>query len=208
MAKTVHDRIADYYSSKLALHGATPRGVDWNGEESQKLRFDQLLKVVSEAPGVFSLVELGCGYGALVQHLAASGRNFTYLGLDLSAPMVEAAKDRYGDRPNVRFEVGSTTAEPLDFAVASGLMNVKMDVDTAEWEENCASIIETLDRISRRGFAFNALTAYSDRQYMRDDLYYMDPLRAFDQCKRNISRNVALLHDYGLYEFTLIVRKD
>jgi hypothetical protein len=30
----------------------------------------------------------------------------------------------------------------------------------------------------------------------------------FDICKRKFSRNVALLHDYGLYEFTILVRKD
>jgi hypothetical protein len=30
----------------------------------------------------------------------------------------------------------------------------------------------------------------------------------FDLCKRRHSRNVALLHDYGLYAFTVLVRKD
>ncbi len=33
------EEVAEYYSSKLAQHGETPRGVDWNGEESQVLRF-------------------------------------------------------------------------------------------------------------------------------------------------------------------------
>jgi hypothetical protein len=43
---------------------------------------------------------------------------------------------------------------------------------------------------------------------MRDDLYYADPRVIFDHCKRSFSRWVALLHDYGLYEFTIIVRRD
>ncbi|MBM3138043.1 MAG: class I SAM-dependent methyltransferase, partial [Chloroflexi bacterium] len=29
----------------------------------------------------------------------------------------------------------------------------------------------------------------------------------FDYCKVNFSKNVALLHDYKLYDFTIIVRK-
>jgi hypothetical protein len=29
----------------------------------------------------------------------------------------------------------------------------------------------------------------------------------FDLCKRRYSRNVALLHDYEIYEFTILVRK-
>ena len=41
---------------------------------------------------------------------------------------------------------------------------------------------------------------------MRPDLYYADPCRLFDHCKRRYSRHVALLHDYGLYEFTILVR--
>jgi hypothetical protein len=54
------------------------------------------------------------------------------------------------------------------------------------------------------------LTKYSDAERMagRPDLFYGDPLFFFDFCKRNFSRNVALLHDYGLYDFTIIVRKD
>ena len=43
---------------------------------------------------------------------------------------------------------------------------------------------------------------------MKDYLYYGDPLFYFDYSKRHFSRNVALLHDYDLYEFTLLIKKD
>ncbi len=56
--------------------------------------------------------------------------------------------------------------------------------------------------------AFNLLTSYSDKDMMRPDLYYGDPLFYFDYCKRNFSQNVALLHDYGLFEFTILVKKN
>ena len=42
---------------------------------------------------------------------------------------------------------------------------------------------------------------------MREELFYADPGWIFDQCMRRYSRHVALLHDYGLYEFTVLVRK-
>ena len=29
------DEVGRYYSEKLARHGASPRGVDWNGAESR-----------------------------------------------------------------------------------------------------------------------------------------------------------------------------
>lgn len=54
------------------------------------------------------------------------------------------------------------------------------------------------------------LTKYSDEERMaeRPDLFYGDPLFYFDYCKRNQSRDVALLHKYGLYDFTILIRKD
>jgi hypothetical protein len=64
-----------------------------------------------------------------------------------------------------------------------------------------------MHEFTARGFAFNCLTAYSDQDKMRPDLHYADPCELFDICKRKYSRNVALLHDYGLYEFTILVRK-
>ena len=40
----------------------------------------------------------------------------------------------------------------------------------------------------------------------RPDLHYAEPSHLFDHCARLYSRNVAVLQDYGLYEFTVIVR--
>ena len=61
-------QVAGYYSATLAEHGASPRGVDWNGEESQVLRFRQLARVIA-ADGAFTLNDVGCGYGALYDFL-------------------------------------------------------------------------------------------------------------------------------------------
>ena len=51
------------------------------------------------------------------------------------------------------------------------------------------------------------LTSYSDADKKRDELHYADPCAIFDLCKRKYSRNVALYHDYSLYDFTIVVRK-
>ena len=56
-------------------------------------------------------------------------------------------------------------------------------------------------------FSFNILTKYSEKNYMQDHLYYADPLFFFDYCKQNFSKNVSLIHDYNLYEFTILVKK-
>ncbi|MEO5328896.1 MAG: class I SAM-dependent methyltransferase [Magnetococcus sp. THC-1_WYH] len=198
--------VADYYSEKLAQHGDTPRGVDWNGEESQKLRFDQLCKII-DARTWFSLNDLGCGYGALNDFLADRYSEVTYSGFDVSASMVQSAERRHRGKSQARFVVTSEPDSVADYGVASGIFNVRLGHSDAEWRVYLEAMLDVLDRTSRLGFSFNCLTSYSDADKMRDSLYYADPCALFDLCKRRYSRNVALLHDYGLYEFTILVRK-
>jgi hypothetical protein len=57
---------------------------------------------------------------------------------------------------------------------------------------------------SRLGFAFNLLTTFVD--FRADGLFYADPCAFFRFCKQEISPDVVLLHDYPLYEWTMIVR--
>src|SRR5688500_15814394 len=97
------DEVARYYASKLDAHGTTPRGVDWNGEAGQLLRFDQLVRIV-RGEGAFMLHDLGCGYGALVDHLSARFPDFTYVGWDVSQEMVQAARSLHAAQPRARFE--------------------------------------------------------------------------------------------------------
>ena len=59
---------------------------------------------------------------------------------------------------------------------------------------------------SLKGFAFNCLTSYVD--YKEDHLYYGNPLFFFDFCKKNFSKYVTLIHDYKLYEWTMLVVKE
>lgn len=198
--------VANYYSAKLAEHGDTPRGVDWNGEESQVLRFEQLGKIINR-PGVFSLNDLGCGYGALYDYLNSRYRDFVYNGCDVSGDMIRAAQGRYANSPNAHFAVAAEPLELADYGIASGIFNVRLGRSDAEWRDYLEATLDILDHTSLRGFAFNCLTSYSDVDKMRDYLYYADPCVLFELCKRRYSHHVALLHDYGLYEFTILVRK-
>jgi SAM-dependent methyltransferase len=203
--KTLSD-IADYYSGKLAKHGTTPRGVDWNGMDGQINRFEQLVRLI-DLQGAFSVNDLGCGYGALFAYLSERYPNISYRGYDISAAMVAAARQRFANSPEACFLLAAEPDELADYGLASGIFNVRLGCDDRQWGDYVLTTLDTLDRTSRRGFAFNCLTSYSDADRMRGDLYYADPLVLFDRCKRRYARDVALLHDYGLYEFTILVRK-
>lgn len=201
------DEVATYYAEKLAEHGDTPRGVDWNGEESQMVRFAQLCKIIDPKTPNFSLNDLGCGYGALLDDLRDKHANCTYLGVDVSQEMIKVAEQRHATADQARFITAAEPDEVADYGLASGIFNVRLGRSVAEWFDYLQATLDVLDRTSSLGFAFNCLTSYSDEDKKRDYLYYADPCRLFDLCKRRYSRQVALLHDYGLYEFTILVRK-
>jgi len=198
--------VVGFFEGRFAEHGAVPQGVDYNSVAAQVTRFQQLEKILEGHAGRFSLLDYGCGYGALAHYLRERGHAFDYVGYDLSSRLVEAARETPGADPAWRFTSELEDVEPCDFAIACGVFNVKLEASEAEWEAYVFQQLDTLRQRSRLGFAFNTLTSYSDADRMRDDLYYPDPKRVFDHCVRSHSRHVALLHDYPLYDCTFLVR--
>ena len=167
-----------------------------------------MLRILPAGSAPVTLDDYGCGYGALLDHLRATSRSSVdYLGLDVAAPMINAARTRQ-PADAARFHLGDRSPRQADFAVASGIFNVRPGIPTGQWEAHFTTTLDLIHASTTRGFAFNCLTSYSDPPKRQEHLYYGDPCFYFDLCKRRYARNVALLHDYGLYEFTLLVRKD
>lgn len=197
--------ISDYYSNKIEQYGMTPEGVDWNSSESQKIRFDQLTKVISKGK---SILDYGCGYGALCKYLNQKNIKVSYTGFDISALMILKAKE-YAKNYNLKADfVQRLNEKKFDYLIASGIFSVRLNFTEDEWKKHIEAELLKMNEIARSGFSFNMLTKYSDKHLLKDNLYYADPMFWFDYCKRHFSRNVALLHDYDLYEFTIIVRKN
>lgn len=202
-----YEQAKQYFEDRLSTHGATARGVDWNSETAQELRFSQLIKVIDPRQP-FSLLDYGCGYGALAGYLLRLEYPMTqYVGFDVLESMVAKAREAYSAQENWTFTAQYDELVEVDYAIASGIFNLKLETSFDEWTHYVVSELHKMDGYTRKGFSFNMLTKYSDPEYMRPHLYYADPCYLFDYCKQHFSRNVALLHDYEVYDFTLIVRK-
>ena len=206
--KETQQRLEEYFSRKLEEFGATPRGVDYNGPEAQERRFEQLARVIDPSRP-FTVIDYGSGYGALFDFLARKNWQFEYLGVDLIEKMVVAGREAHRSFPNARFTSDENEARVCDYLLASAIFNIKLEESHENWQAHACRTLERMNALCSRGFAFNMLTKYSDpgRMSQRPDLFYGDPLFFFDFCKRSFSRNVALLHDYDLYDFTILVRK-
>ena len=195
----------DYYNRKIKEFGADSKGVDWNGPESHFLRFKQLAKIISD--NEFSLLDYGCGYGALVDYLDTTNSKFRYTGYDIAEEMIKAGTKKYLTRAGVRLTGEFESIGIHDYCISNGLFNVKLDADETEWKKYIIDTLDKMDRLCEKGFSFNLLTSYSDAERMKDYLFYAEPARMFNHCKVAYSKHIALLHDYPLYEFTILVKK-
>jgi cyclopropane fatty-acyl-phospholipid synthase-like methyltransferase len=199
-------QVNDYYSQKIIKNGATPQGVDWNSLESQELRFEVLSNVITDAAN-FSVLDYGCGFGSMYDYFKHKYANFKFIGLDISEEMINEALKKHEQDAASQWLTTLRDTDKFDFVIASGIFNVRLENTQENWLMYVLETIQKLNSHSTKGFSFNVLTKYSDKEFMKDYLYYADPLFLFDYCKTHFSKNVALLHDYNLYEFTLIVRK-
>lgn len=194
-------KVSKYYGEKIQAFGPVAKGVDWKDEASQNLRFEQLLKVIAEREGV-TLNDLGCGYGAIFLYKDTATRLSKYYGYDISEEMLVEARNLIPDNKAEFINSDKITRE-ADYSIASGIFNVKLDTEEKVWQEFILDSLANMNEKSSKGFAFNCMTTYVD--YKIDHLYYGDPLFFFDFCKKNFSKYVTLLHDYRLYEWTILV---
>lgn len=199
-------RISALYSENLERNGPVSTAVGWNTPESQRLRFEKLTSVVDPSSQPFSVNDYGCGYGAHLDHLLECGMTVSaYHGYDLSEKMLDTARAQLGGfQGELDLRQGSALETVADYTFVSGTFNVRFDASEDEWKQFILGKLDEMHRLSLKGFAFNLLSTYVD--WKEPHLFYGDPLFWFDHCKRNYSRQVALLHDYPLYEWTIVVR--
>jgi len=200
------DGIVDLYEKNLADYGRTSKSVGWKDDVSQRLRFNKLASVINPQDESITVNDFGCGYGAMFQYFAAQPDVplVKYYGYDISEEMLAAATAAVPDSRAV-FIKASRVTEEADYSFVSGTFNVRLGASDQVWSDYIKEVLLNLAANSRRGIAFNLLSTYVD--WKQENLYYADPFMFFDFCKRNISRYVSLLHDYPLYEWTIVVRK-
>jgi hypothetical protein len=197
--------ISQLYSDNLKNHGETSKGVGWPDGKSQLLRFHKLAQVLSNRTKdqAITVNDLGSGYGAMYEFFSEQNIPVThYYGYDINVEMLQAAKKRI-TADNVTFINNSKLTNVADYSFVSGTFNVKMTASDVDWEKFVKDTLADMREHSKLGFAFNLLTTFVD--WKKDVLYYADPMHYFEYCKKNFSRYVTLLHDYPLYEWTLLV---
>jgi len=201
--------IIAHYESCFARHGATPKGADWPNDRDLAIRFGVMFEFLADAAEPPSVLDLGCGAGLALDYLTATGDidRVRYHGIDLSAVMIAEARRRW---PQHEFSCRDIITSPLpdesvDFVVMNGLLTERVSLSSEAMTNLAKAVIAAAYRTARIAIAFNAMNAHVDWQ--RGDLFHWPFDEVADFLKREVSPHYAFRADYGLYEYTCIVRR-
>jgi len=156
--------------------------------------------------GVFSgcsLLDVGCGLGALYDQLTAQGIACKYTGYDINPKLIERARIRHRD---ATFEVRDILHESyprFDFIVSSSSFNLSLEhEDNYEFIER---MLRAMYEHAGRAVAVDLMTSYVD--FSKPDVFYYEPERIFSIAKK-ITKRVTLRHDLPLFQFCVYLYPD
>lgn len=142
-----------FYRDALARYGYNAEGVHWGSARTQQLRFAALRRYLPQDLSSLSLVDVGCGLGDLFLFLSERGETpLRYTGIDVVAPMVEAASRRTGRRILLR-DVLTDDLPGGDYYLCSGAMNTLTREESERFIRRCYAN-------AKRGFVFNLLEGH------------------------------------------------
>lgn len=205
------DALAQYYSTRLAAHGDTARGAGWPNEADRQVRFGVMAELARGTLGRASLCDMACGTGAFLKHLRAGGAAPSdYVGIDVCGDAIARARAALPDAAFLHRDIlaqgGPALPEPVDFTVINGLFTVRADLDEAAMWDFMTAVVERLWPETRRGLAFNVMSAVVD--WTRDDLFHVPMDRLAAWLFALAGRRVVFRNDYDLYEYTVYLYRD
>ncbi|MEC9071095.1 MAG: class I SAM-dependent methyltransferase, partial [Myxococcota bacterium] len=117
----------------------------WESPGAQHLRHQATLESLSPLSGIRSLLDVGCGEGALLTHLQASGYSGSYQGEDVLVPMIDRARHAH---PSADFHLRDSLEhlEMADAVVCCGALNTGMG-DPAGHQRGLAHLWERTRRV-------------------------------------------------------------
>ncbi len=170
----------------------------WGSKDSQRTRYQVLMDQLPLHQA--SVLEVGCGFGDFLGYAAERGVvPRQYLGVDVSARIIEGARQRF---PQAEFAVldvlRSDPPQRPDFVIASGIMAVAVD----GFEEYVLSTLRRFQSLALRGFGLNFLSTCT----LQPDgvSRYVEPAWLLRLFQHHISWRCRLIHDYRPNDFTLI----
>jgi SAM-dependent methyltransferase len=151
MANIGYKNNTQFYKRVIKKYGISARGVHWNCEESQYLRFEILSEFIKTEIKDSIVVDAGCGFGEYYNYLYDNNlKPKAYIGIDCEEEMINSASKRF---LNTKFILKNILEDKLplaDYYICSGAMNILK-------EKEVFTFIKRAYKASTKGFIFNFL---------------------------------------------------
>jgi SAM-dependent methyltransferase len=197
---------ADYverYERRLREHGRSPEALGWGKLGREHVRFQVMADVVDEVDAT-SVLDVGCGFADLYDHLMRQGWVGRYSGIDIVPGLLAEARQRHPTLDLQEADIAAyEPAEAFDVVVASGVFNARLRNDGNA--EHIARSVERMYALCRRAICVDFMSTYVD--FQRPEAWHTDPAWAIE-LGHGLSKRLRLRHDYMPFEFALIVYRD
>lgn len=206
--ETVSKRLKAHYEKTFSEFGASSKGVDWGTDEDVVLRYENMLSLIrAESEPPFSLLDVGCGYGGLLDYAVERDIKLEYTGIDVAENMIGHAK---ANHETDEFFVGDVLHHPFDrrfdYVICNGILTQKLATTIKEMDRFANALIRRMFGLCEIGISFNIMS--NKVNFMADNLYYRSPVEMLSFCLDNLSSKVRVDHAYPLYEYTVYVYRD
>lgn len=198
----------DHYRKTFGEHGPTSKGVDWGDKEwAALLRQNKMLEVVREREkNRVSLLDVGCGYGALADVIEGRQLDISYTGVDVVEEMVVEAKKRQPVHQFICGDIFEVNIGKYDYVVSNGILTQKGGASTLTMNQFAQRLIRRMFDVCNHGIAFNIMTTYVN--YQKENLYYRNPAELMAWCMSEITPHAKIDCAYDLwYEYTVYLYK-
>lgn len=206
--ETVSKRLKEHYEKTFSEFGASSKGVDWGTDEDVMLRYENMLSLIrKESEPPFSLLDVGCGYGGLLDYAVEHDIKLKYTGIDVAENMIGHAK---ANHETDEFFVGDVLHHPFDrrfdYVICNGILTQKLATTIKEMDRFANALIKRMFGLCEIGISFNIMS--SKVNFMADNLYYRSPVEMLSFCLDNLSSKVRIDHAYPIYEYTVYVYRE
>jgi SAM-dependent methyltransferase len=202
--KLIINKSNKLFDECVEKYGESSSAVKWDNQQTQYLRFAELIKHIDINDSSKSILDVGCGNGELYKFLNFIGYGGKYTGYDINEKLLTIARSRFKNIDVKRVDVLSnegTENSKFDYVLMSGLFNLNIG-QNKDW---CCKFINRMYQLCLNSCSFNAISTYVN--YQEEHMFYLNPMEIIDYCINNMSPSVELFHHKLPYNYTVTVYK-
>ncbi|RXJ86869.1 class I SAM-dependent methyltransferase [Arcobacter sp. CECT 8985] len=180
-----------FYKQALKEYGVTARGVHWNSQFSQYLRFEVITKFVYNIKNS-TIADAGCGFAEYLKFL--DNKDLLpkdYLGIDREDYMVSICKDRFPNYTFMKLNIIENELPHKDFYICSGAMNLLEKDDVFKFITKCYYS-------SNKAFIFN---------FLKNQTFINISKTQILRFCRKLTNNIEIDENYLNNDFTICLNR-